>query len=167
MGRKCKFVILVATIIIMAIACLIYRGTGTGYVESVTGVSIPWLREQADHFDCDFGQYSIFRLHNESMEAFLAAYPWKKHAPIARYEGDSFMFRSLPGAQPLPDRDDLLWLDGVRRFESWTMYLHVPTRRLLVAVEHPDNAGDLPERATEHHKDGEQVGGCDGEKPRS
>lgn len=150
MSRKFKFATIV---VIMAVVGLwVYRGFDTGNVWATSGVRIPWPRETSGHFDCDYGQYSVFRLREESMKAFQSKHPWKNEPPGRQYKNDCLAFERLKESQPLPARDQLIWMQGARSHEDWTMYLHVPSRRLFVALGHADMGGDLPSRATENRK---------------
>lgn len=150
MSRKFK----VATILLLltVVGLWVYRGFGTGYVWAVSGVRIPWPRETTEHFDCDYGQYSVFRLREDSMKTFQSSHPWKTDPPGPQYQNDCLTFQRLKEAQPLPAQDQIIWMRGARSHEDWTMYLHVPSRRLFVALGHADMAGDLPSRATENRK---------------
>ena len=161
MSRRSKVLFAAIFLILSLIAIWIYRGTGTGYVWSVSGVRIPWPRETTEHYDCDFGHYSVFKLSEESMKPFISDHSWNSGIPLHRYHNDCLTFRSLRTSLPLPEPNELIWMEGASRHEDWTMYLHVPTRRLFVSIGHPDMAGDLPARAIDNHQ-GEQDAASNG-----
>jgi hypothetical protein len=154
MNRKLKF----ATIaVIIAVTTLwVYRSFGTGYIWAVSGLRVPWPRETTEHFNCDYGQYSVFRLREDSMNEFQLNHFWVTYPPGTQYENDCLTFVNLKGAMPLPSQEQLIWLQGSSRHEDWTIYLHVPSRRLFVAIGHSDMAGDLPSRAKDN-REGEQA----------
>jgi hypothetical protein len=151
MSRKIKFATIV--VIIAVVGLWVYRGFGTGYVWAVSGVSIPWPRENTEHFNCDYGQYSVFRLRDDSMKAFQSKHQWNTTSPGPQYENDCLTFQNLNQAHPLPPQDQLIWIQGSSKSEDWTMYLHAPSRRLFVALEHADMGGDLPSRAIQNPKE--------------
>ena len=123
MIRRRKVKIAVIALVLFAAALWIYRGTGTGYVWAVSGVTIPWPRENTEHYNCDFGQYSVFQLRESSMKAFLANHAWRAQNLGGRYHNDCLTFESLRSAKPLPKAEELIWIEGARRFEDWRMYL--------------------------------------------
>jgi hypothetical protein len=143
---------IIATLIAALLSLWIYRGTGTGYVRTVSGIDIPWSRVNTEHYNCDFGQYSVFHLREDTMQSFISDNPWVSDPPTVDYNNDCLTFPSLTSVHPLPSRDELIWMNGKNKHSVWRMYLHVPTQRLLVAIEHADMAGDHPARAPENDR---------------
>ena len=167
MSRQHKVKFAITFVILAFVALWVYRGFGTGHVWSVSGVRIPWPRESTENHDCDYGKYSVFQLREDSMESFVRGHPWNTGVPPRRYENDCLTFESLRTARPLPGPKELIWMEGARPHEVWTMYLHVPTRRIFVSIGFPDMAGDLPGRATEDHLGGKVADGKSQEVPQS
>jgi hypothetical protein len=120
------------------------RGTGVGYIESVTGVGIPWPREYEIHGNYDYGQFSFIRLSDNGAKKMLDGNSWRQNDDPERFLNEKLTLDYLQGADPLLNQQNLLWMEGRSKSNKWVFMLEPESKGLWVVVLHPDMAGDKP-----------------------
>jgi hypothetical protein len=133
---------------VLWLAWTAWRGTGVRYTERITGIDLPFSREDYQSESCDFAQLSFMRLSSTQVSDLLDSTRFTSATGSNSSANAKMLFEQFGIGDKMPVITDLKIHSGESKNNSWLFCLHESTGRLWIIVYFPDMAGDLPAGAT-------------------